>query len=177
MNADQKLGIAALLLLAAVAALWIWGRSAETLPPGAVPTDSDRSTVTASHLAVRVPRALDRTPLPSRTIETPKDAAAAAAFQADSPIKIWLPTGRLLSLMPGNNTIAWRREAREADVARLIDRAAAAGDMTTVENIAEHANERSVERARAALQWLRWEGGSYTPWPEISSENPVWIVR
>ncbi len=110
MNEDQKLGIAALLLLAAVAALWIWGRSAETLPPGAVPTDSDGSTVPASHLAARVP-ALDRTPLPSRAIETPEDAAAAAAFQSHSPIEIWLPDGRLvsvMSLMPGNKRTSRR---------------------------------------------------------------------
>ena len=108
MNADQKLGIGALLLLAAVAALWIWGRSAETLPPGAVPTDSDGSTV-ASHLAPPVPRALDRTPLPSRAIKAAEDAAA-AAFQADSPTMVWLD-GRLvslMSLMPGYKSTSRR---------------------------------------------------------------------
>ena len=173
MNEDQKLGIAALLLLAAVAALWIWGRSAETLPPGAVPTDSDGSTVPASDLAARLPRALDRRPLPFRTIE--KAAAAAAAFQVDSPTMVWLD-GRLvslMSLMPGNKKTSRKPKNREVEFARLIDRAARARDMPTLENIAEHTNRQIAERAKAAQRWLRGEGGSYS----ISSENSVWIVR
>ncbi len=79
-----------------------------------------------------------------------------------------------MSLMPGNKKTSRKPKNREVEFARFIDRAARARDMPTLENIAEHVkNKRSAEQARAALQWLRGEGGSYTPFPE----NSVWIVR